>query len=197
MLEIILDVDGVIARCHEGALDACGCGVTPYPLNQRVKNVCEMQNPYYERMSHDEFWGGFSYEFWRDLERADYWESMWEYFDRRFGNENIFVATRPTINPQCAAGKTHWLEKHLPKSVGGYALIKKKEMLAKPNRLMIDDSPQNIARFEAAGGWGFLWRQPWNGTPVLTWSERELELESYFESGLSMDCQRRGDTPFH
>jgi len=183
MMEVILDVDGVLARCHEDAVREYGY-YEPYPLGMRVKDVLHDLHPYLQDVSHDAFWAKFEYDFWANLRTHDYWPHFWDYMNAKFGNENIFIATRPTHNPASAAGKMEWLHRHLPHTVAGFSIIKEKHWLASPNRLLIDDSQSNIDKFVEAGGQGFLWRQPWNGLPYRTWLGRVIELEQFIEFGV-------------
>lgn len=166
-MKIILDVDGVIAQCHETALKYHGVRLKDYPLNQDVKDLIHEHRPEcgVDELTRDEFWAAFNYDFWAGLPRAEYWLPFWTYLDSLVGLENVFVATRPALSGECAAGKFDWLTFNLPKGVN-FALIHHKSMLARVDRLLIDDSPKNVEEFRRAGGSAFLWKQPWNGHRV-------------------------------
>lgn len=79
------------------------------------------------------------------------------------GRENVCIATSPTKDPECLAGKLEWIHRHMPQWMWRqYAITPRKYLLARPDSLLIDDHPGNIDQFEAHGGRGVLVPRPWN-----------------------------------
>ena len=61
-----------------------------------------------------------------------------------------------------------WFDKMFGPSFRDLALISDKDLLAKPTRVLVDDSPENVASFLAAGGEACMFPQPWNGARIPT-----------------------------
>ena len=79
------------------------------------------------------------------------------------GRENVCIATSPTKDPECLAGKLEWIHDHFPDWMHRqYAITPRKHLFARPDSLLIDDYHENIERFKAHGGHGILVPRPWN-----------------------------------
>jgi len=73
--------------------------------------------------------------------------------------------------------KWKWLEAHdIQNEV---IFIKDKYLLARPDRLLIDDYEQNCIGWAEAGGLAFIWGQRWNSAP----ERNKLELLKGFLNG--------------
>ncbi len=68
----------------------------------------------------------------------------------------------PALNPGCFSGKARWVMNFVPergKAILGDLIICRSEnkcLLARPNRILVDDSALNIKEWQAAGGIGIL-----------------------------------------
>jgi len=97
-----------------------------------------------------------------------WWSSMpvcagaLEFFDglRKIGP--VRQLTAPILNSDCFRGKAEWTVKFRPKS-GTYALLDliicradDKNLLARPNHILVDDRKKNVDAWIAAGGIGIL-----------------------------------------
>lgn len=70
------------------------------------------------------------------------------------------ICTAPSMSVHSAHGKAIWLEKH--GLTAASIFCRDKHLLAAPGRTLIDDSPINCERWQAAGGTAVLFPQPWN-----------------------------------
>jgi len=117
------------------------------------------------QVSEAELWGPIDAcgtSFWAELPRLPWAEGLIGIL-HRLGE--VVIASSPTRSHYSAAGKMLWLERHFGGSVAGpmnFMLGARKELLARPGTVLIDDSDQNVDRFKAAGGNAILVPQPWN-----------------------------------
>jgi hypothetical protein len=93
---------------------------------------------------------------------------------------SIYIATSPTKDPGCLAGKLEWIQQNLPNWMHRqYFITPRKHHLAKPGTLLIDDNEANCLAFRANGGRAVLYPRPWNsagGQPI-----REYLLERLYQ----------------
>lgn len=80
-----------------------------------------------------------------------------------FGKENVFIATKPQMNPGCLTGKLVWIQKHLPKWIHEQLFIAThKHLLGQPGHILVDDRQQTLEDFAALGGTPIGIPRPWN-----------------------------------
>lgn len=174
---ICLDMDGVIADFQRAALWAFGWMVDE-------DNGCEKG----AKLTHVE--GKFGTYPWGDWNiHTAIGVTEQEFWDRLHGEQNFFstlsptrdalaiigrikrsgvpftICTSPSRDSRDATAKIDWmravlLEPHFR----DYMVGPNKPLFAKPDVLLIDDSPKNVAAFEAAGGRTLLWPQYWNAS---------------------------------
>ena len=130
--------------------------------------------------------------FWRPADNIDFWlnlpwtpdgEEILAAVLRRFGPEQVCILSSPSRSPFSAAGKVAWIQRHLPRTLQRSFLIgPRKELLASPRSLLLDDNDANVARFRAAGGSAILVPRPWNSSwdaPLATVALVEQELDAW------------------
>lgn len=78
----------------------------------------------------------------------------------------VVFCTDPGYTPGAATGKLLWLQRHFPERSEHFHLTSRKADLARPTRILIDDSPENCEAFRQQGGKSILFGQPWNSSPV-------------------------------
>ena len=159
--QIFLDMDGVLTDFVRAT------------LSLRGQSDLLLTWPKGERDIH-KVMGISKTEFWRivDNQGADFWAGLPEFawskslvaLVREFAPMTIL--TSPSLSPSCFEGKVRWLYENFPKVDGkrfsDFLIGRPKELLAKPGRILIDDSEANINAFRAAGGEAILFPQPWN-----------------------------------
>ena len=116
------DPDEVIANWTPGSWDVCGeLGVSPR-----------------------EFWSPIQGDpgFWTELEPYPWFEELWSL--ARSVSDNVVISTSPGRCPTGHFGKATWLkERDIHPTLHGM-IGRRKELMAAPGRVLIDDSDANI-----------------------------------------------------
>lgn len=160
---ILLDLDGVLVdfmggakRIHNKSYD----GHPHDPLNQEEQKPWDIEPIF--GMSPSEVWEPMGFEFWRDLSPLPGMREFVAALEAEFGEEHICLLTSPIRTDGCIDGKMAWIRRHLPQYRRRFLVGPAKEFCASPRHCLIDDHELNIAKFEEAGGHGFLVPAPWN-----------------------------------
>ena len=114
-------------------------------------------------------------DWWENLEALPWAKTLWTKLNEiskvcictSFGN----LVTHPTFSANAAAGKVLWTKKHL--DTNRIAICPRKELLAHPNAILIDDCERNIKAFDRSGGIGKLW--------MNQYELEQLDWESYVQ----------------
>ncbi len=110
-------------------------------------------------------WGNVhaaGYDFWTQLPELPYAAPL---VDLALSLCEVRVVTKPVDSYFCTAGKHIWLQNHFGGRLGTadrFHITAAKADLARPDRLLIDDSDENCKAWRAAGGEAILYPQPWN-----------------------------------
>ena len=154
--KIYLDMDGVLVDFDKG-----------------YKNLTGVSTTHADRQGRDEFWDLFRNSLEKKgIDEIDYWanlpwmsdgNTLWEYVKKY----NPYILTAPSINPtipkpdrykpqfnQSIQGKEKWVKRLDNIKRVYYKSAKFKSDLAGPNKILIDDREDTIARWNAAGGIG-------------------------------------------
>ena len=175
---ILLDVDGVCADFVGGALRAHGSPLTHADIVRY--NMAPIMG-----ISNTELWrvideGGP--EFWRDLDPLPWFDQL---YNGLKAIARVEFVTQPGWSWESYAGKKMWFDKMLGRQFRGITFTCSKDLMARPTRVLVDDAPENVASFLAAGGEACLFPSPWNGSPmpddlaideVITKVRRKLQL---------------------
>jgi len=165
---ILLDLDDVLNTLAPCVLNAVGCPVAPdhyggYPgeFGYAVQDVANhMLGSKYTR---DSFWLKISQHTWATVPKSDFCDWLIEASRLKVGEENVYIATKPTNEPLCAAGKMEWIRECCPPWLHRQFFITPcKHLLARTDALLIDDHPENIRQFRSRGGHAILVPRPWN-----------------------------------
>ena len=158
-----LDMDGVISNFTAQA----------WPLFTKGKKYEDHEWQKWGQKMEDEL-GIPPYRFWPTIDRAGtiFWANMpkWEWTDeliKMLGPKNICICTSPSRQPECVFGKRMWLVNNGYANLS-YAIIKHKHLMARPGRILIDDTPKKVDKWRAAGGDAILFPQPWNENYAIT-----------------------------
>lgn len=168
-MRIYLDMDGVLVRCHEAALEYFGVREPdPWPDWHSVLQViigAGAADDDVASMTREQFWSIFDENWWVKLYKTPLCDQLITACAKFVGPENVFIATRPTRNPGCWSGKYTWVLENLPRGLAGQVIQIQggKDALARVGAILIDDSIHNIVSFNDAGGLGILVPRPWNG----------------------------------
>jgi hypothetical protein len=166
---IFLDLDDVCNTLAPFVLHSVGCGISPsdygrYPREHGF-NIADAANamlgqPLYTPAI---LWASVPRSVWVNVPESPFFGWLLETCADAVGRENVCIATSPTKDPECLAGKLEWIHDHFPRWMHRqYAITPRKHLLARPDSLLIDDYRENTERFEALCGHAILVPRPWN-----------------------------------
>lgn len=175
---VFLDMDGVMCDFITPAMALHGSLITSdeWPLGVfSAETVLGIDS--------DEFWkpiNAAGYHFWRRLPAYPWLPELLREI-QAIGVE-IVISTTPGPDPHCPAGKRLWLDQHMPFDAP-VMFGHRKELLARPGALLIDDNDKNCDGFRAAGGSAVLFPQRWNRNHGITadrigYLREQIELHS-------------------
>ncbi len=104
-----------------------------------------------------------------------------KFYDNLQTRGHVRFLTAPIKFPECFSGKAEWILKFVPergRMILGELMIvasKDKHLVAKPNRVLIDDSEKNIKEWIAAGGIGILH----TGDYAATLKELDIKIKAF------------------
>ncbi len=149
-MRVFLDMDGVLSDFIEGSLVALG-----EADNYTKKDVTKWD--YYKD------WGYTTTEFWNCCRGHHFWETLPKFTwaddlvqAARELDPDFRVCTMPSLDKGSYTGKIDWLQNNLKIGMSRLIFMRDKPMLSKPGRLLIDDNPKFVERWEAAGGQAIL-----------------------------------------
>jgi 5'(3')-deoxyribonucleotidase len=183
-LIIFLDMDGVLVDFFAGIKKELNLPIET-EASIGVKNVWTAA-----AMSEKQFWqkiqkGGS--KFWSNLPIYSWSKNLIILLEKKFGKEQIFILSSPTLDASSAKGKKEWILKHLPEYKRKLILTSEKYLLAAPNRILIDDSEAQISHFIDWQGKGILFPRRWNknwlhSNSPIDFIQNKLNSVNYYSS---------------
>lgn len=158
-LVILLDADGVLFDFDTGS--ARVHGVRPKMLqDHRTPGVWDTKEPLGTLVlgrpfSTEEFWRPITSqkeEFWENLDPLPWWKELIQLVEKYTTNWHIVSA--PSRCPTSYNGKVRAFKRLFGQDFDRFLLTPHKELLARPNSLLIDDRESNVEKFVLAGGLG-------------------------------------------
>jgi 5' nucleotidase, deoxy (Pyrimidine), cytosolic type C protein (NT5C) len=156
MRRCFIDMDGVLVDFHAGAARHHGVPY-PEPWPAGVWHVDRVLG-----VGHTAFWSTLDEYFWSELEPTADGLAILDLAERLFGPDRVCILSSPPRDPASLAGKCRWIQTHLPRYDRQFLIGPCKHMVAGPDAYLLDDSDDNIAQFQRAGGVGILIPRPWN-----------------------------------
>lgn len=151
---IFLDIDGVLANFVEGACQLHG--IDPNFPNRKFWKPDPSDKQFWSRIN------SRGYAFWEDLPKYS-WADQLLGICQEHADRVSFCSSVDPRGSAAAQGKYEWLFKHFGYKRAARAVItRKKFLLAGPNRILIDDSYDQLNRFYQWGGRSIMFPQPWN-----------------------------------
>lgn len=158
---ILLDMDEVLVDFERGACKEFG---VDYDRFQEVRQpgTWEMLDALSQLLKRPidlaEFWavidlGGA--KFWTELQETRHAKTV-EMLALQFCDEPFHLISSPSYHPASYDGKVHWIKRNYGWTFNRFALTPHKEIFAQPGVVLIDDRPENVRKFTAAGGHGIL-----------------------------------------
>lgn len=166
-VEILFDIDGVLGDLRLGMARAW----PDAPTFTGYKGPNDPLDPVFEAwFHHEDRWSAgpvTTRDFWAMLPLYDDARQLLQLAD---DVEPLICSSpgRPEFVAAAAAGKHHWCAAQLDLQPRQVLLVdsRRKHMLAAPHRVLIDDTPHIVDRWNRAGGIGILYPQPWNRSPT-------------------------------
>jgi beta-phosphoglucomutase-like phosphatase (HAD superfamily) len=151
--QYFLDLDGVITNFLQAAFERHG-ETRPiedlWPKGQWGDNetLCKLAGV----ETIEEFWKKLDHQFWADLPMYPDAEHILD----AVAPLRPCILTSPAIGS--AGGKQEWIMKNLPRyfQEGRYLIGPDKKAVSGPGKVLIDDCPENLSKWSAAGGTGIL-----------------------------------------
>jgi hypothetical protein len=170
---IYLDLDDVLNTLSMYFLNLLGCNISPvdyreYPVTGNV-DLFEVANKLLgSKYTRETFWKSFERGDWASVPKTDECDWLIDQCVRLVGRDNVLIATSPTKDPACAAGKVDWIQANLPEWMHRqYAITPRKWFFGQPGALLIDDNQTNTRLFKKHGGRTLLVPRPWNRLHAL------------------------------
>jgi hypothetical protein len=140
---LFVDLDGVLSNLDKFVRDLTGM------------NFDELRGPMFTKLLSDYREQGHT--FFDRLDKTPDADRLWGYLARH--KPNILTATGPE-RVKATAEKIRWVHNHLHSfnDIFSVASGKQKYQYARPNHILIDDTPVNIQLWKDAGGVGILHR---------------------------------------
>lgn len=172
-MEVILDVDGVLANFNKRAVEALGYNY------QEVKYKIDCWHWYKKfNRSFEELDSVCTVDFWEGVLWHSGGRDILTTLENAFGAENIYLCTTPMPNVGCGTGKMKWIKRHLPDYLRRYMICTApKKLLATPDRLLVDDKNENVYEFIEAGGDAIMVPRPWNDNKSYEWDGTGYVIE--------------------
>lgn len=157
-----------------------------------------------ERYTKNQFWGSIPRSLWATCPRSDEFNLVLNFAEELVGRKNVHILTSPTIDPECSAGKIEWMQSNLPWWLHRqFQIGPPKDNAARHDKLLIDDSNDNVDAFKKEGGNSILVPRPHNrchGVDTKAWlnywfraylEERAVPPRRVEFNGLPLDSEGR------
>lgn len=148
-----LDLDGVLVDFVKGALKLHNSDIKPSEIVWDIDKQLGL--------TPEQFWSPFNFTFWANLEWTPEGKEILELVESVYG-DNIAILTSPPKTGGAVEGKLAWVAKNMPKYKRKTFVGARKELMAAPSKLLIDDREENVDNFMEAGGGAILIPRPWN-----------------------------------
>jgi len=159
-MRIFLDVDGVCGDIHLALANL---------LNMTYEELighCEKgdyNQPYIPDVHDGNIWEHLgpqlSDDFWATLPDLPWFPDLYHLLNR-FGPVTFLTSTAGW--PAAASGRVKWVASKFGTGFQDFILTSRKDLLASPDSVLVDDCQDNIDAFRGAGGRAILIPQRWN-----------------------------------
>ena len=184
---IFVDLDDVLVDFTSAACQIHGFNPEVVREKQRgewgINTVMGLTLDEFWEPIHNYVWG--ENKFWEGLELLPWAIDLIKVVEKACTRRGCqwLILSSPSSTAECHLGKVKWLKNHFGKDFSKFIITGRKELLAGPARLLIDDREKNCQSFTAAGGESFVFPQYGNAF----YNEREqaiYKLERFLVSWL-------------
>lgn len=170
-MKVMLDLDEVLADFCGGVYEAFGVDRRDvervwnlgkwdirYPLTDLIRHRPIESHIVNGVMTNEYFWSVVNAvpDFWVKLHPLPWMFELLKGLAKRVGEKNIFILSSPSRETHCYDQKTRWLRGYLGEDFDRFFITPHKEMLAGPDRVLIDDCDWNIFGDPKEGKVGFI-----------------------------------------
>lgn len=155
---VFLDMDGVLADFVGGYCKLTGRDREELEERWLTEHPGEWMLPKVLGCSLEEFWEPINKageEFWTGLEPTRHFWDIIDAVEICYSGD-WFILSSPSRCHSSHSGKVKWLKNMFGSSFDRFMLTPHKELLAGPDRILIDDSDRNCDLFEAKGGRAYV-----------------------------------------
>ena len=119
-------------------------------------------------------------KFWTDLKPTQYMEKIFQILKKRKLFNRTILCTQGIFRPEAHAGRLRWIQKYCHDFYQRKAFIniQDKSLLARRDKILVDDYEDNCLGFMSAGGWAVHFMADWIPT------YRKIDPISLFEMDL-------------
>ena len=150
---IYLDLDGPMVNWTKGVFDI----YKEYPKLKPGQSAADALE-----ITRTEMWSQImkrGTKWWAELEPQP-WAK--DFFEELSKIDEVVILTSPSHIAAAHTGKAQWMKKFFGGGFRQYIMTKRKDLLARPGDILIDDMDKNIEAFTQAGGIGVIFPFPWN-----------------------------------
>jgi len=110
-------------------------------------------------------------KWWAELEPTPWARELYDGL-QKLGE--VVILSSPSHIAAGSSGKVRWMKDFFNGNFRDYILTSRKELLAKPGDILVDDLEKNTTKFTDHGGTGILFPCPWNSARADV--DRALEV---------------------
>jgi len=168
---ILLDMDGVIANFHRKICTVFRIDeeeflkewdIEEYEMCSAIRKV--LNKTKYVDISNNYIWNEINeyekkYGFWENLDLYNWSINLVHCLENI---SDLYFCSKPTLDPRSLSGKYIWISKHFPDYKRKFIFTPNKDLLAKENIILIDDTKKNVLSFIKNGGNAILFPTKWN-----------------------------------
>ena len=187
--KIFLDSDGVLTNTSKLNCQKLGLKYPSY------KDYIDMSNYAWVRdmTTPEEFYKSFKgVKFWESVSPFPWARNLLEYINQLTKGDFV-ILTRAMNDHGCYAGKKKWWTRHFPEYLGKLVIVGPRQRIVRGEKeffeggekeffanseydILIDDSINNITKWEDAGGSGFWWVELPEDAPNYIVEERKMQI---------------------
>lgn len=167
-MRILLDLDCVLADFVGGAAQLFGLDLPTllsywepglYPMNAALgKALAARDGSDPAPLSDEAFWSPINRnaQFWSGLQPLSWMSELVRRCRSEVGATNVHIISSPSWCETSYAGKVTWIKRVFGPKFTQFALTPHKEIFARGDVILIDDTEKNCVQFRSAGGRAIL-----------------------------------------
>jgi 5'(3')-deoxyribonucleotidase len=123
-------------------------------------------------VSEKELWAAVNAEgpsWWEHLDEYEWSEELYARLQALATGRDalLVICTSPCAKGHSAMGKQRWMNRFTGSIFRDIVITPHKHLLARPNAVLIDDSPDKVEKFRQYGGSAVLFPRQWNDGPDM------------------------------